>query len=338
MSASSPIWRGTLSEIDCRWNVLKQACDDRTKEERGQEPLKNNRYVLNKSRFDVTDVFMSKEGSKYNDFEFDKDQQVFDHLVNDANMDSNLANHFSNLFTKDPMLLYKSDAFCEDENKTAAFDLLNCSYWRLLRFKPPPINDDDSGNHLGWRVEFRPTELQFTDFENTAFATFIILLTRAITKFNLNFLLGTSKVAENMDRAQKRNACLGEKFFFRQNVEDFNDAQLAEMTMNEIVNGSESFKGLLHYINEYLKTLEMSPETKFKIGSYLKLFQLRASGVLKTPATWIRSFVMSHGKYNHDSKINEEINYDLLMKIHQMSLQNVSFDSEGKKIVLEKFN
>jgi glutamate--cysteine ligase catalytic subunit len=82
----------------------------------------------------------------------------------------------------------------------------------------------------------------------------------------------------------------------------------------------------------------MSPETKFKIGSYLKLFQLRASGVLKTPATWIRSFVMSHGKYNHDSKINEEINYDLLMKIHQMSLQNVSFDSEGKKIVLEKFN
>ncbi len=35
LSASSPIWRGYLSDIDCRWNVLKQAFDDRTKEELG---------------------------------------------------------------------------------------------------------------------------------------------------------------------------------------------------------------------------------------------------------------------------------------------------------------
>lgn len=205
---------------------------------------------------------------------------------------------------------------------------------RILRFKPPPINE--SGRQIGWRVEFRPTELQFTDFENTAFSTFIILLTRTITKFNLNFLIGTSKVSENMDRAQKRNACLAEKFFFRQNVEDFEEAQMEEMSMNEIVNGTATFKGLLHYINQYLNGLEMSGETRFKIDSYLKLFQLRASGVLKTPATWIRSFVTSHEKYNRDSKIGEEINYDLMWKIHQMSVQNVMFDSEGKQIFLEK--
>lgn len=132
MSASSPIWRGTLSDIDCRWNVLKQAFDDRTKEERGEEPLKNDRYVLRKSRFDATDVFLSKEGAKYNDFEFDKDQQVYDQLVNEASMESHLANHFANMFTRDPMLLYKDDAFSEDESKTntAAFDFFNCSNWR----------------------------------------------------------------------------------------------------------------------------------------------------------------------------------------------------------------
>jgi glutamate--cysteine ligase catalytic subunit len=37
MSASSPIWRGYLAEIDCRWNVLCAMSDDRTSEERGFE-------------------------------------------------------------------------------------------------------------------------------------------------------------------------------------------------------------------------------------------------------------------------------------------------------------
>lgn len=37
MSAASPIWRGYLAEIDCRWNVLCAMSDDRTAEERGFE-------------------------------------------------------------------------------------------------------------------------------------------------------------------------------------------------------------------------------------------------------------------------------------------------------------
>lgn len=35
MSASSPIWRGYLSDIDCRWHVLCAMSDDRTTEEQG---------------------------------------------------------------------------------------------------------------------------------------------------------------------------------------------------------------------------------------------------------------------------------------------------------------
>ena len=57
LSASSPIWRGYLADIDCRWNVLKQAFDDRTKEEKGLEALKNDRQLLKTSRFDSTDVY-----------------------------------------------------------------------------------------------------------------------------------------------------------------------------------------------------------------------------------------------------------------------------------------
>ena len=47
--------------------------------------------------------------------------------------------------------------------------------WQTLRFKPPPANSP-----IGWRVEFRPMEVQLTDFENAAFAVFIVLLSRAI--------------------------------------------------------------------------------------------------------------------------------------------------------------
>jgi glutamate--cysteine ligase catalytic subunit len=37
-------------------------------------------------------------------------------------------------------------------------------------------------------------EVQMTDFENAAFAVFIVLLSRAILAFNLNFYIPISKV------------------------------------------------------------------------------------------------------------------------------------------------
>lgn len=79
-----------------------------------------------------------------------------------------------------------------------------------MRFKPPPANSD-----IGWRVEFRPTELQLTDFENAAFATFIVLLTRTILSMKLNFLIPISKVETNMINATKRDAVNSEQFYFR---------------------------------------------------------------------------------------------------------------------------
>ena len=61
--------------------------------------------------------------------------------------------------------------------------------WQTLRFKPPPPNSS-----IGWRVEFRSMEVQMTDFENAAFAVFVVLLSRAILSFNLNFYIPISKV------------------------------------------------------------------------------------------------------------------------------------------------
>ena len=69
-----------------------------------------------------------------------------------------------------------------------------------MRFKIPPAN-----SNIGWRVEFRPCEVQITDFENAAFGVFIVLLTRAILTFKLNMLIPISKV---------RCRCLLLSFFY----------------------------------------------------------------------------------------------------------------------------
>lgn len=116
-----------------------------------------------------------------------------------------------------------------------------------MRFKPPPPKST-----IGWRVEFRPCEAQITDFENAACVCFIVLLTRVILTYGLNFLIPISKVDENMQRAQKRDAVLNQKFWFRKDVASQNSgnnaAQISaspdncvEMTINEIINGKVIF-------------------------------------------------------------------------------------------------
>ena len=126
-----------------------------------------------------------------------------------------------------------------------------------------------------------------------------------------------------MNRAQKRNACLNEKFHFRLNVENNLDkAEMAELSINEIINGDgKTFKGLVPLIKEYLHSIhdEINEETRVKLNEYLSLFEQRANGKLMTPAYWIRNFIRQHPRYEHDSKVSDEIAYDLLWNIYQIS-------------------
>ena len=58
-------------------------------------------------------------------------------------------------------------------------------------------------------------EVQITDFENAAFAVFVVLLSRAILSFGLNFYIPIGRVGENFGRGMRRGAVSGEKFWFR---------------------------------------------------------------------------------------------------------------------------
>jgi glutamate--cysteine ligase catalytic subunit len=51
-----------------------------------------------------------------------------------------------------------------------------------------------------------------------AFAVCSVLVTRVILAFDLNLYIPMSKVDENMRRAQKRDALVNEKFFFRRDI------------------------------------------------------------------------------------------------------------------------
>jgi glutamate--cysteine ligase catalytic subunit len=83
----------------------------------------------------------------------------------------------------------------DDELSMDHFENIQSTNWQTIRFKPPPVNSP-----IGWRVEFRSMEVQMTDFENAAFSVFIVLLTRAILSFDLNFYQPISQVSPNSVR------------------------------------------------------------------------------------------------------------------------------------------
>ncbi|CAH1772328.1 unnamed protein product [Owenia fusiformis] len=334
LSAASPIHRGFLSDIDCRWNIISSSVDCRTREERGLEPLKENKFRIQKSRYASTDSYLSPCGEKYNDIELVMDKDIYKTLIN-AGIDHLLAQHIAHLFIRDPVALFSEKIHQSDTDETDHFENLQSTNWQTMRFKPPPPN---SG--IGWRVEFRPVEVQLTDFENAAFVVFIVLMTRVILSFNLDFLIPISKVDENMETSQKKDAAVNGKFWFKKDpftretppecatkcknrcrtVSECMEDEYRLMTADEIINGSADFPGLVELINMYLdNNIECDVDTRCTILQYVKLIKARASGELKTTAKWMRDFVTSHPDYKQDSIVSEKINYDLIKLADQIT-------------------
>ncbi|CAG8762948.1 35205_t:CDS:10, partial [Racocetra persica] len=238
LTASAPIWRGYLSDIDCRWNVIAGSVDDRTREERSLEPLKHDRFVINKSRYDSIDCYISTDKTlkpEYNDLDLVYDSDICKKLMGNG-IDELLARHISHLFIRDPLVIFKERLEHDDDDYYDHFENIQSTNWQTMRFKPPPPN-----SNIGWRVEFRSMEVQITDFENAAFAIFIVLLTRVILSYGLNFYIPISKVDENMKIAHKRDAAMSEKFWFRKNV--FAESNIVNDGDNTHENESPSIPG-----------------------------------------------------------------------------------------------
>jgi glutamate--cysteine ligase catalytic subunit len=242
----------------------------------------------------------------------------------DGGVDKLMAQHISHLFVRDPLVLYRENLDAGGAfDDTDLWENIQSTNWQSMRFKPPPSVDSGSPD-IGWRVEFRTTELQITDFENAALVAFLVLLTRAILTFDLHLVMPISKVDENMRRAQVRDACVRERFYFRRNVFDRTDPTCVELSVDEIVNGQQGdnnngFPGLVPLVKQYVGQLDtVDVQTNCKIMQYLKLIERRASGALKTTANWMRSFVMNSSKYGADSVVSDELAYELMLTMSKI--------------------
>ena len=100
---------------------------------------------------------------------------------------------------------------CPPIDGNSHFENLQSTNWNSLRFKNPPTEDSD----IGWRVEFRPMDIQLTDFENTALTVCVGMIANVINTFNLDFVLPVSLIDENMKRAHDRDGLLSTKFWWK---------------------------------------------------------------------------------------------------------------------------
>ncbi|ORZ32346.1 glutamate-cysteine ligase-domain-containing protein [Catenaria anguillulae PL171] len=234
LTASSPIFRGYLADVDCRWNVIAGAVDCRTREERGQAPLEpqeldmwdestNSTHKVQrtprripKSRYDSISTYLSQHASfrdEYNDIPLPIDEKIEARLQSEG-VDPQLARHIAHLFIRDPLVIYRELLHQDDSTVTDHFENLQSTNWQTMRFKPPPTTHPE----LGWRVEFRAMEVQPSDFENAAFSVFVVLISRVILCLDLDLYIPLSLVDANMQTAHKRDSVITGKFWFRNNV------------------------------------------------------------------------------------------------------------------------
>eukprot|EP00300_Choanocystis_sp_HF-7_P003570 c12722_g1_i4.p1 GENE.c12722_g1_i4~~c12722_g1_i4.p1 ORF type:complete len:663 (+),score=134.95 c12722_g1_i4:53-1990(+) len=332
LSAACPILKGLLAATDCRWSVISGSVDDRTPEERGKEgdPAKK----IAKSRYDSISSYLSESpllDEKYhNDIQLEVNKAAMDRLLV-AGVDPRMARHIAHLFVRDPLVIYSNRIELNDEVDIDHWENIQSTNWQSMRFKPPSPDSP-----IGWRVEFRVLELQLTDFENAAFAVFMALLVQVIKHYKLNFYMPISLVDTNMRYAQTLDAVTRHKFTLRAQIlpptdpnfhvfyhqpEADRGIELDKFSVNDLLNGSGNFKGLLAGVRTYAQTVvadEVAPHAD-RLDKYLSLLSQRASGSLITAARWMRNFVVGHPAYNHDSVVNPEINRDLMLACRDLA-------------------
>ncbi|QEU62538.1 Gsh1 [Kluyveromyces lactis] len=344
-TAASPVFKGFLADQDVRWNVIVGAVDDRTPYERSVEPLLpkyNNGYGgiatedytstarINKSRYSVVDLYLGGNefyDSKFNDTEVPINEKVFKRLVDNEKfkLDKDLARHFAHLFIRDPLVIFEERIDQDNETETDHFENIQSTNWQSVRFKVPSQSATPNNKGApGWRVEFRPMEVQLTDFENAAYSNLIYLLIESILTFDdkINAYMYMSEIWKNMETAHHRDATLKEKFYWKS---DFSDLQgkTELLSIDEIFHNHHN--GIFAiFINPILarKGLIVKSWTELKDNTgnaelvrlyhYLKLISDRASGKLPSFANFIRTYILNHPEYDQTSSVSQRINYDVL--------------------------
>ncbi|CAG8192503.1 unnamed protein product [Penicillium olsonii] len=350
MTAGTPSYRGLLTDTDVRWDVLQSLLDDRTPEELLEMNGMESDAIHAKLRGSTSPIYLSESDDVQEHYQsyLARPSEVQDQLKRKG-MANGLASHFTHYLQYDPIILEPDHVESFGPEDSYHFSTLYRSAWPHVRLKFP------EGKDTGWRLEFRPMEVQLTDFENAAFIAFMVLLRHSIEYYKLNLYIPMRLVVKNMQAAGKRDAVLQEKFWVRSgdclpkgtrwkgtrtatcsqcSMPEKNSptAKFEQTTLQEIfcgpihhsgdgaTDGSDAgFPGFIPLIKGFLESISIDDEQKTVLMGYIDFIEKRASGQLWTDAGWIRHVIRSHPSYKNDSVVTEEACYDLCCQIKDVS-------------------
>ena len=330
LSSSTPIHKGKLCEYDNRWIIISKSVDDRTEEERN--PL-SEKYIY-KSRYSPVYSYIGNVNKYYNNYpKFPINKEYYNKFIKEG-ISENLATHFCNLCVRDPLVIFEKKINIKDKNDMTHFENINSSNWNSLRFKLPRPADNDSS----YKIEVRTSDLQLTPFENTSIIHLIIYFYQIIIQNKCNLIIPITKIDENYENGYQKDAINTKKFWWRincfdtsiNNINDENFNYLEDeqnniklLTINEIFNGAKEYNypGLLNFIrDEITKNDKIDINKKQYYFKFIDYLEKKTKGEIWTDAKYIRKFIDNHPKYNKDSIVTEEINYDLIT--HLLDIQN----------------
>jgi len=147
-----------------------------------------------------------------------------------------------------------------------------------------------------------------------------------------SLIIPMSKVDENFATSFKRGSVNKEQFWFSPNLfQNLGEKDVSvKMSMGEIFSGKDNFPGLASYAREGLKHIQgISKDDIDQVENYIAFICGRASGKIKTNATWIREYVTGHPDYKKDSIVSNSIAYDLMKSLNV--IQNCNSSTELQK-------
>ncbi|KAK5696378.1 hypothetical protein LTR17_024254 [Elasticomyces elasticus] len=331
LSAATPLLKGRLVETDTRWAQLSMAADDRTASEKTNLP----------PPLGISPMYLQdRESVQKLNTSLPPELEAMVEEFTGSGIDLAMSRYLAHALSRDPLIPTQRSSTTDpspagDEGDVRVMELVThlSTFWPHVRLKFPLA--PGASLSLPWRLEFRPLEVQPTDFENASFVVFMRLLQMTISHFDLDLCLPMPLVVENMRYAQAKAAALESQFWFSIG-QGPNGAKTSRSvaiptprlcSLDFILHGSvdatepgSGFSGLLSLVKDFvtLRYFDASEAELQELERHLSFVSGKARGSIPTTAQWIRSFLDQHPLGN-GTVVTPRAYYDLLCEIRRQS-------------------